>query len=119
MPPPVVNSSPLIVLSRAGLIDLLLIAGDQILVPAAVSEEVRVRAPDDPAVRALATRTWLKAIPDPPIPSVVTSSQMKTSGVERPRLSLGLSRTRAPMPLSMTALLGDSRGRSVFLCGVR
>jgi len=36
--PPVVNASPLIVLARGGLFELLRVAGDRLVVPAAVAE---------------------------------------------------------------------------------
>jgi predicted nucleic acid-binding protein len=58
----VVNSSPLIVLSRAGRIDLLTLAGTPVYVPESVSREVR--AYSDEAARALETVTWLQTVPD-------------------------------------------------------
>jgi predicted nucleic acid-binding protein len=39
--PPVVNASPLLILARAGRLDLLQLLGDRILVPEAVATEVR------------------------------------------------------------------------------
>lgn len=58
----VVNASPLIVLSRAGRIDLLTLAGTPAHVPESVSQEVRAHS--DEAARALKTVAWLQVVPD-------------------------------------------------------
>jgi predicted nucleic acid-binding protein len=49
---PVVDASPLILLSRAGQLDLLQVLGTRIDVPAAVVAEIRAKSSDE-AVRAL------------------------------------------------------------------
>jgi predicted nucleic acid-binding protein len=67
----VVNTSPLIALSRAGMIDLLRVAGDEPVVPAAVVREVGRRDPDDPAVQALRLHEWLIQVDDAPVPDPV------------------------------------------------
>jgi hypothetical protein len=56
---PAVNASPLIYLSRAGLLDFLKIAGNEIIVPVAVAEDIRRRGPTDPTVQALQKAPWL------------------------------------------------------------
>ena len=66
--PPVVNASPLIVLAHGGLFDLLRVAGDHLLVPAAVANEIRRRGPADPTVQAMNQASWLTVVEDPPIP---------------------------------------------------
>jgi predicted nucleic acid-binding protein len=58
----VVDASPLIVLSRARRLDLLILAGTTIHVPESVDREVR-RHSDD-AARALDTIAWLRTVPD-------------------------------------------------------
>ena len=60
----VVNASPLICLSRAGLVDLLRQAAQTIIVPAAVAREILARGPSDVTANAVATsrfrpRSWL------------------------------------------------------------
>jgi predicted nucleic acid-binding protein len=69
--PPVVNASPLIFLSRGGYLDLLQLAGEQVLVPEPVAEEVRRRGSDDVTVRALNETPWLVVTTAPSIPPII------------------------------------------------
>jgi predicted nucleic acid-binding protein len=69
--PAVVNASPLIFLSRAGLSDLLQLVSSEIIVPEAVAYEIQVRGESDPAAQALATTPWLVVSPTPPIPAQI------------------------------------------------
>lgn len=70
---PVVNASPLILLSRANWLHLLRLSGDTIVVPAAVADEVRARGLDDPIHRALEVTDWLTVEETGPIPAVVAN----------------------------------------------
>ena len=67
----VVNASPLIYLTEVAQLELLRLAGDEILVPRAVADEVRRWGGDDPAVRALGATPWLKIIETPVVPASV------------------------------------------------
>lgn len=67
--PPVVNASPLIVLARAGRLELLLTLGERVFVPAAVAEEISAHS--DEAARALSSCAWLVRAPAEPISEVV------------------------------------------------
>lgn len=69
----VVNASPLIYLSATGHLDLLRLAGAEIVVPQAVAREVQSWGEGDPARRALAAVSWLKIVRDPPVPARRTS----------------------------------------------
>lgn len=60
--PPVVNASPLIFLSHAGLIDLLRIEGPEVCVPQAVTREIHRRGPRDPAAVILKSTPWLREV---------------------------------------------------------
>lgn len=66
---PVVNASPLIVLARAGRLDLLRLLAERVLVPSEVVDEVRVHS--DEAARAVADQKWLEQVQAAPIPEVI------------------------------------------------
>lgn len=67
----VVNSSPLICLSRAGLVHLLRQAASTIVVPAAVAREIRARGPHDVTAATLTRCDWLEQADPIPIPPAV------------------------------------------------
>lgn len=69
--PAVVNASPLIFLSRAGLIDLLQLISTKIIVPEAVASEIEVRGGSDPTAQALADTSWLVITQTPPVPAQI------------------------------------------------
>ena len=69
--PPVTNASPLIILSRAGRLELLRLAGETIIVPFAVVDEVRQRGESDPAYRAVMDTSWLLPRATPPTPESI------------------------------------------------
>lgn len=50
---PAVNASPLIFLSRAGLLDMLKLEGEEIVIPKPVVEEIRRRGAGDLTVQAI------------------------------------------------------------------
>jgi predicted nucleic acid-binding protein len=68
---PAVNASPLILLARGGLLDLLRLAGDEVVVPTRVATEIQRRGPDDPTVRALTNTSWLVRLETPPVPALI------------------------------------------------
>lgn len=67
----VVNASPLIFLSKAGLLHFLQLAGNRVIVPAAVAMEIRQRETSDPTVRALEQTQWLEVVETPSVPSLI------------------------------------------------
>ena len=67
---PAVNASPLIFLSRAGLLDMLRLEASEI-VPETVAVEIRRRGNDDPAAQALEKTAWLKVIQATQIPDII------------------------------------------------
>ena len=71
--PPVINASPLIFLSRGGLVDLLQLLGDEVLVPSAVAVEIQQRGTEDPTVVALRQTNWLVVVETPPTPEIIQS----------------------------------------------
>ncbi len=68
---PAVNASPLIFLSRAGLLNLLQLAAPEIVVPDAVAAEILRRGPNDPTAQALSNTTWLPVIQTPAVPASI------------------------------------------------
>ena len=69
----VVNASPLIFLSRAGLVDLLQLLSSEIIVPEIVASEIEIRGKSDPTARAIATTAWLLVTNTPPVPAQIQS----------------------------------------------
>jgi len=68
---PVVNASPLIFLSKGGYLDLLQLAGEQVLVPEPVAEEIRRCGTGDVTAQALAGAPWLLVTASPPVPALI------------------------------------------------
>jgi len=66
-----VNASPLIFLTRVGLLDVLYEPGVPAIVPAVVLAEVGGLGPNDPAMLAVGLAHWLQFVPAPPIPDGV------------------------------------------------
>ncbi|MCG6134475.1 MAG: DUF3368 domain-containing protein [Nostoc sp. LLA-1] len=71
--PPVINASPLIFLSRGGLLDLLQLLSDEVFVPSAVALEIQQRGAEDPTVIALQQTKWLTVVEAPPTPEIIQS----------------------------------------------
>ena len=67
----VVNASPLIFLSKVGLLNFLQLAGSRVMVPAAVAREIRQREASDLTVQALEQTVWLEIVETPPVPSLI------------------------------------------------
>lgn len=68
---PATNASPLIFLSRAGLLELLQLEGNEIVVPKPVADEIQRRNADDPAVQAIGKTNWLRVLDPAPIPDTI------------------------------------------------
>lgn len=66
-----VNASPLIFLTKVGLLHLLQLAGSTVMVPAAVAREIRQREASDVTVRALEQTGWLEIVETPSVPSLI------------------------------------------------
>lgn len=66
-----VNTSPLIYLSRSGLLDLLKSESQRVVVPQAVADEVFAWPTADAAQQALKSLNWLEVVPPEPITATV------------------------------------------------
>ena len=69
----VVNASPLIFLSKAGMIHLLQQAAPRILAPEAVALEISRRGGSDITARTLASTAWLATVEVPEVPPLILS----------------------------------------------
>ena len=65
-PPPVINTSPLIFLSKADLLSLLHVRYPIVLVPATVVQEIQQYGPLDTTAQTLQTTAWLTVVETPP-----------------------------------------------------
>jgi predicted nucleic acid-binding protein len=65
----VVNASPVILLAKVGLLDLLQQLGSPVVIPEAAVLEIQRRGSADPAVQALAQAKWLPSVDPGPIPT--------------------------------------------------
>ncbi len=68
---PAVNAFPLIHLSKGGLLNLLQLAGEEIVILSAVATEVQRRGPTDPTVQGIAQTSWLVIVETPLIPALI------------------------------------------------
>jgi predicted nucleic acid-binding protein len=66
--PPIANASPLIILAKAGYLDLLRLAGSSVLVPQEVLREVQQAGPSDPVAQAIAQTSWVTIVDPGPAP---------------------------------------------------
>lgn len=62
---PIINASPLIYLSKAGLIDLLQLLSPQIFIPDAVATEILRRGDSDVTAATISQTGWLQVIETP------------------------------------------------------
>jgi len=70
---PAVNTSPLIFLTKVGLLDLLQVVSEEVVVPAAVSIEIQQYRAIDITVQALAQSNWLFVVETPPVPEQISA----------------------------------------------
>ncbi len=101
--PPVANASPLIVLAQAGRFDLLRVAGERIIVPRAVEQEILRPGLSDAAVTAIRSSPWV-AIVDAGSPPDAVRGQILDSG-EAGVLTWALAHP------GTVAIMDDRRGR--------
>lgn len=65
---PAINASPLIFLTRAGLLNLLQLISSEVIVPELVAAEIERRGAGDPTAEAIADTAWLVRVQTPPVP---------------------------------------------------
>jgi predicted nucleic acid-binding protein len=72
----VVNASPLIFLTRLGLLEILNEPGVEVIVPDAVLAELSDPDPDDPAVVAARSTDGIQVVPTPTIPESIRARKL-------------------------------------------
>lgn len=70
---PAINASPLILLTKAGLLNLLQLVSQEVVVPAAVAMEIQQYGVRDLTAQAIAQTNWLVAVDTPPVPELIQS----------------------------------------------
>lgn len=65
------NASPLIFLTRLGLLEVLREPGVPVVVPDIVMAEISGLGPSDPAAQAVQQSSWIQVVPTPAIPAAV------------------------------------------------
>jgi predicted nucleic acid-binding protein len=73
---PAVNAPLLIYLARAGLPGFLQVVAETVVVPDAVTDEIRHRGLTDITVRLLQNTAWVVRIDDPPFPRVMQTWEL-------------------------------------------
>lgn len=107
----VVNASPLICLTRAGLGHLLRQAGDTIVIPQSVSQEILARGSHDVTANFTANMSWLSQIEDPIIPHTILAWDLGAGESAVLAWALGHPETRA--------VIDDLQGRRCAeACGI-
>lgn len=101
--PRIVNSSPLIFLSRVDLFEALRVDASAVLVPTRVVDEISERGPDDPTVQAISRAWWIVHRLTPPIPSELSAWGLDSG--EEAVLALALAEP------SCEVVLDDRQGR--------
>lgn len=67
----VANAFPLILLSRAGRLELMRLVSPEIVVPIPVADEILARGENDLTARALTGSSWIRTVPVPEIPESI------------------------------------------------
>jgi predicted nucleic acid-binding protein len=72
----IVNTSPLILLTKAGRLDLLRLGGVEVFVPDTVVAEIEAGAGYDSTAQAIRQESWLSVVPCPVIPEAVQACKL-------------------------------------------
>lgn len=68
---PAINTSPLIFLTKGGVLNLLQIISPEIIVPQAVETEIQAYGETDITATAIAKTSWLVVTETPPVPAII------------------------------------------------
>jgi predicted nucleic acid-binding protein len=89
----IINTSPLVFLARAGLLEMLRAGDHETVVPEPVIAEIQGHGDDDPTVKAIREVDWLILLPGPVVPSEIAAWELGPG--ESAVLALALAETGA------------------------
>jgi predicted nucleic acid-binding protein len=107
----IVNASPLIFLTRLGLLDVLNEPGTDVRVPEAVLAELSFLDPDDPAAIAARSTRWIQVVPTPPIPDFIRAWQLGAGETSVLTLALAEIENETAGEKGLDVVLDDARPR--------
>ena len=70
------NTSPLVLLSKIGLLDLLRAGDLPVMVPQAVVNEIARHGPEDQTLLVIRSAGWLQIVPDLPVPPQLDANHL-------------------------------------------
>jgi predicted nucleic acid-binding protein len=74
--PPAIDTSPLIFLTKGGLLDLLLLFSSKIIVPQTVATEIKAYGSEDVTAIALASTDWLIEVEISSVPPIIQNWEL-------------------------------------------
>ncbi len=84
------NTSPLVLLSKIGRLDLLRAGDLPVMVPRAVLDEIARHGPEDQTLLAVRSTGWLQIVPDLPVPPQLDANHLGSGELAVLALALAL-----------------------------
>ncbi|MHB1560571.1 MAG: DUF3368 domain-containing protein [Isosphaeraceae bacterium] len=107
----IVDASPLIFLTRLGLLDLLNEPGLVVMVPSAVLAELSDLDPDDPAAVAARSADWIQVVPAPPAPDSLRARKLGPGETSVLALAIAETEAAATAEDQVEVILDDGKAR--------
>lgn len=107
----IVNASPLIFLTRLGLLDILNEPGVAVMVPEDVLAELSAQDPDDPAALAARSTDWIQLVATPAIPESLRSGRLGAGETSVLALALAETETAEEDQDEIEVILDDGKAR--------
>ena len=105
----VVNASPLIFLTRLGLLDVLNEPGVTVRVPEAVVAELSFLDTNDAAAVAARSTAWINVVPTPPVPEFIRSWRLGAGETSVLSLALAEIENETVEDTGVDVVLDDSK----------
>jgi predicted nucleic acid-binding protein len=107
----IVNASPLIFLTRLGLLDILNEPGVAVTVPESVLAELSAQDPDDPAAVAARSTDWIQLVATPAIPESLRARKLGAGETSVLALALAEIQTAMTDDDEVEVVLDDGKAR--------